>query len=237
MAPPIDARAAKICQEDLTPLMKMPLAKRKLSDAQVTKLIKTAEIDSVSVRQCVCLGLAFAQDSNSLEVLGRLTEDRTGGVRAAARYALKVRENAGRKPHEMLNNLCFWLGRAEDPMEKIFLANRMWVDFGEDCIGTILLAAKCESESVPSDRDKIDAATIMKKIARCDLLYYLSESANKDVLAEALKITLDDTVAWSLAESDAYILGSVTPGRPIDKMSNSQDVLVRKIRAKLGDGK
>ena len=78
---------------------------------------------------------------------------------------------------------------------------------------------------------------MMKNMVRCDLLYYLSESANKEVLTEALKLKLDDMVDWSLSESDAYILGSVTPGRTRDVIFNSRSMLVRKIRAKLGESK
>ncbi len=233
MAMPIDARADKICNEELAPLMKMPLAERRLSDAQVAKLIEMEEIDSISVRQCVCLALAFAQDANSLDLLRRLSKDTDESVQAAAHYALKVRDNNGRKPDEMLNNLCFWLGRSNNYLERIFLANRMWVDFGEDCIKTIMLAAKSEPEGIPDRTGRLDPKTMMSNIVRCDLLYYLSESSNKEILSEALKLKWDGTVGWSLSEADAYILGSVTPGRSKSYTHNSRPTLVRKIQAKL----
>ena len=237
MAMPIDSRAGKICREELTPLMKMPLTKRKLSDAQVARLIEMAKIDSNNVRQCVCLALAFAQDANSIEALKKLSEDNFKGTQAAANYALKVRQNAGRKPREMLNNLCFWLGRSDNSLEKKFLANRMWVDFGEESAGTLLLALQAESEVLLSGERMTYAEASIINTVRCDLLYYLSESKNKEVLTEALKFKWDETIDWSLSESDAYILGSITPGRTRDAIFNSRGMLVRKIRAKLQEDK
>lgn len=236
-ATPIRAQAGKICRDKLTQLMKMPLAKRKLSNAESARLIEMADTGGIPERQCACLALAFAGDADSLEMLKKLAKDRRKGAQAAANYALKVRQNAGRKPREMLNNLCFWLGRSEDPVEKMFLANRMWVDFGEESVATILLAAKDESEGIQDGTDRIDAATMMKNMVCCDLLYYLSESTSERVLREALELKWDEEVHWTLPGDLVQLMGSVTPGRPSGTLENSRIMLVDKIRAKLGEGK
>jgi hypothetical protein len=236
-AMPIDGQAGKICRDELTPLMKMPPAERKLSDAQTAKLIGMADSGSLDVQKCVCLGLAFAEDANSIEVLRKLSKSQFKEVQATANYALKVRQNAGRKAHEMLRNLCFWLGRSDNGLERMFLANRMWVDFGEESAGTILLALKAESEVLLNGGQVSYAKRFGINAVRCDLLYYLSESTNKEVLAESLQVKWDETIDWGLAENVAYIMGSITPGRSRSYRESSRMELVDKIRAKLGEGK
>jgi hypothetical protein len=233
---PIGAQAGRICREELAPLMKIPLAERRASEAQTARLIEMADSNHGWVRECVCLGLAFAQDSNSLEVLRKLSEDRRKGVQAAAGYALKVRQNAGRKPEEMLKNLCFWLGRSDNGLERMFLANRMWVDFGAESVGTLLLALKAESEALLDGEQMSLGKRFGINSVRCDLLYYLSESSNKEVLSEALKPEWDETIDWSLSESVAYIMGSVTPGRSRNYRESSRIELLEKIQAKLEHG-
>ena len=235
-ATPIGGQAGKICREELAPLMKMPLAKRRLSGAQTAKLIEMADSGSLDTQQCVCLGLAFAQDANSLEVLRKLSESQFKGVQATANYALKVRQNAGCKPREMLNNLCFWLGRSDNSLEKMFLANRMWVDFGEESVGTLLLALQAETKDLLNGERKSEGEVWAINTVRCDLLYYLSESRNKEVLTEALKFKWDETIDWNLSETGAYIMGSITPGRSRSYRQTSRAELVDKIRAKLKQG-
>jgi hypothetical protein len=216
---PIDMKAGEAFIE-IEGIFKKPLSKRELSKEQTELFIKRAERNNSEMRICVSIALAFAEDSNSLEMLKRLSNDQDESVKGASFYALKVRQISGRKPDEILRNLCYFLGKSNNEMEKILIANRMWVDFKEEAIYTILDSIRTE----PNNTDNF---------YRCDLFYYLSQSDNPEVLKEALKLDWRKDVLVSLPEDLAYIMGSITPDRRRDNTGNSVFMIERNIRKKL----
>lgn len=215
-----DVNAAEALKE-IEGLFKQPPQQRKISKEQTELFIKRAERNNSEMRICVSIALAFAEDSNSLEILKRLSTDQDESVKGAASYALKIRHISGRKPDEILRNLCFYLGKSDNEMEKIFLANRMWVDFKEEAMYTILDSMQSE----PNDH---------MNFYRCDLLYYLSQSDNPEILKEGLKLDWKKDLSETLPESLSYLLGSITPGRKKSTVENTVIIIQRNIREKLG---
>jgi hypothetical protein len=217
---PIDLKAGEAFQE-IEGIFKQPLLKRKISKEQTELFIKRAEIDNQDMQICVSIAFAFAEDSNSLNILKKLSLNSSYTVKGAASYALKIRQISGRKQDEILRNLCFFLGKSDNQIEKMFLANRMWVDYKEEAIYTILDAIQLE----PNDIDNV---------YRCDLFYYLSQSNKPEILKKALHLEWRNDVLVSLPENLAYIMGSITPGRRKDNIGNSAMFIEENIRKILG---
>ena len=215
-----DVNAAKALQE-IEGLFKQTPQQRKMSKEQTELFIKRADTGNAEMQMCAIHALAFAEDSNSLEILKRLSTVHDESVKGTASYALKIRQISGREPDEILRNLCFFLGKSDNQFEKIFLANRMWVDFKEEAIYTILDSMQSEPNSIFS-------------FYRCDLFYYLSQSDNPEILKEALKLKWREGELSMLPESLAYIMGSITPNRKKGTSWNSVIVIQRNIREKLG---
>lgn len=216
---PLDLRAVELLKE-FDGFWEQPISQRNLSNAQIEKCIEMAEYNSSDLKRCSAIVLAFAKDSNSLEILNKLSLDDNVSVKGAASYALKLRHIAERSEEEILRNLCFYLGKSDNQTEKILIANRMWVDYKEKAILTLLDASRLE----PKDSNNY---------FRCDLFYYLSQSDDSEILKEALKLEWEEEKLSTLPESLAYIMGSITPGRPKDDMRNSAMIIEKNIRAKL----
>lgn len=220
---PFDVKAAKAFNE-IEGLFKQPFQQRKLSSVQTELFIKRAETGNEDMKLVAIHALAFAEDSNSLEILKKLASDQSDFVKGAASYALKIRQISRRKPDEILRNLCYFLGKSDNEAEKMFLANRMWVDFKEEAIYTIL-------ESIQTEPNDIN------NFYRCDLFYYLSQSDNSEILQETLKLNWRKDVLVTLPESVAFIMGSITPGRRKDDIGNAVFFITEKIQEKPGNKK
>ena len=214
-----DIKAAEAVKE-IEGLFKQPPQERKLSSEQIEIFIERAKIGNEEMKICAVLALTFADDSNSLDVLQMLSSEDSIVVKGMASYALKIRQISKRKPDEILRNLCYFLGKSESQFEKMFLANRMWVDFKEEAMYTI----QASMQSEPND---------IYNFYRCDLLYYLSQSDNPEILKEALKLDWRKDVSESLPESLLFILGSITPGRTKNHSANTALLLQRNIQEKL----
>ncbi|MBN1974754.1 MAG: hypothetical protein JW787_14030 [Sedimentisphaerales bacterium] len=216
----LDVKAAEALKE-IEGLFKQPIQQRKLSSTQTELFIKRAETGNGDMKICAIIALTFAEDSNSLEILKKHASDKYDAINGVASYALKVRQVSGRKPDEILRNLCFFLGNSDNQFEKMFLANRMWVDFKEEAIYTFL-------DSIQSEPNDIH------NFYRCDLFYYLSKSDNPEILKEALKLDWKESVMITLPDDLAYIMDSITPGRREDQTGNAIPLIIKNIQKKLG---
>lgn len=211
---PIDAEAAEH-YAGLTQLISRPLEKRKLSFDEVKAYTTMARADNRDMQVCGALALAFAQDDASLSLLRALSKTSDPLLSGASSYAVIVRESFGRGESNFLSNLSFWLGRSENPFARMFLANRIAVDFGDKAMYTLLSATRAEAEAT----------------AKSDMLYYIAKGADKSILTEVLRWKWNEEVPYP--ENVAFIMASITPDRPKDEMSNSCRELLQGIRAKV----
>lgn len=211
---PIDERAAKICLH-LASLANMPLSQRFITAEDEKDIIKLLELDNSDVKICALVALAFARSDDGYQILTRYAKDTDKSICGIASAALKIRENCGRPHDEQLTNLFFWLGRSDNPYEKMLVVNRIVVDFGEKAIGTIVTAGDAESDNM----------------VRCDMLYYISRSNDLELLRRSLKWQLDEKL--SVSNSISFLLGSLTPNRPKDSIGNSCAILFKKIRSRI----
>lgn len=213
LAKPIDSNAAKESAM-LAQLVNQPRGRRIISEAKTQKYIMMTKADNIDRQLCAVLILAFAKDNISLNVLKKLSKNTNILLSGAAYYAIRVRSTSNMNADEALNSLSFWLSRSENAFERMFLANRIAVDFPEKGMHIIMIAARDESN----------------QIVRCDMLYYLAQTDDTDIINEILGWEWNEKGIFP--ENLAFIMGAITPGRPKDSISNSCGVLLQKIRKK-----
>ena len=214
-------RGAYEASEDLKALYSLPRAKRKASPELTQKYLKILSKKAnrtPGAEFCAALILAYADDKESLRVLKKLGEATEDGT---ARYALLIRRTRYLSDEELFGILCFHLGRAPGgaAMDRMFLANRLWVDYGPRSLWTILEAGKDEERALFTD----------------DLLYYLSQTKDPAFAREVLRYEWSDSM--TTRHTIYYIMGSITPGRKRDNRSNSSYMLLKKLRKLAGQGK
>lgn len=212
-AKPMDTEAATEINR-LSIFFAQPLAKRTLSEAQVNSLIAQASADNPDKQLVAVLGLAFAKDNRSGEVVKELSSAQNALIAGAAAYALEMRRLVGKEPAEIYAQLSKSLQASKDSYKTLFLANRLAVDFPKQSDNDLLAAAKREQNDT----------------VKSDLLYYLSRSDDKAVLRQTLLLKWDNTT--ELSELLAFVLGSVTPQRSKDPMDTSPVVLRKLIQEK-----
>jgi hypothetical protein len=200
--------------------LKQPLAQRKLSDADSAKYVRLAhdEENDLIMRVAAVQALAYANDKASHEALNKLLIDNSMSpmVSSVTWHSLRVRSNASRSSEEFYGILAFHLGKSISPLDRMFIANRLALDYSERGLWAILQAAKVETD----------------ERAKCDLFYYLSQSNDPSLLKETLALSwmkepLEPT------EYLAFLFGSITPGRPTDVYGNTPWALSKKIKIKL----
>lgn len=214
MALPLDGRAGGQIGK-LTKLFSQPLKERTISGTTGNELRSLASVDSSDCQLIAVLGLAFSTDQRDQEVIQELARHGQGDeVKGAAKYALQLRSVIGKSPDQILAHLLQRLEISDDPFERLYVANRLFIDFPEKSMNAILAAAKRETN----------------KSTKMDLLYYLVQSNDKSIARQTLALSWDEKVI--MPESMAMILGVITPGRSKDQFENSSFVLLKILRGK-----
>lgn len=216
---PMDLRAAKEVVA-LSELMQKPLEGRTLSKEQSDKYVSMTQANNGDQRLIAVLALAFDANPTSLAVLQQQANSEAMNIAGAANYALTVRAGAGQDSSKLFGLLCYRLGRSKKPWERMFIANRLAVDFGDKAETVILNAAKEEGEL-----EKAEPTS--GAIARTDMLYYLSQTKDASVAKEILGWEVKG--GW-MPESIASLMGAITPGRPRDDGSNSWGILSKRLK-------
>ncbi len=206
LARPIDARAADVCVE-LAKLVRQPAQGRRMGKHEAEAYATLTRVDSADVRLCAVVALAFAGDEATGRLLSQLVKQTDPIIAGAASYALRLRESAGRKPDEAFGILCFWLGRSRNPVERMLLANRIAVDFGDTGAWAIAAAASQETDD-------------------------LARANDEAIAKEALRWQWDE--GYWFPENLAFLMGSLTPGRPRDALRNSCKFLLRQLKQRPG---
>ncbi len=195
-------------------LAKKAPSERSLSEDELQRFLEFTETDNADLELIGVLALAYASDDGSASRLRTMEAEEEGLLSGAASYALMSRKLAGKGPNEQLLLLREGLKTATNSYTRLFVANRIAVDFGEPGIPAIVEAMKVERD----------------EMVKCDMLYYLATAA---ALPKAKAILdLQWNKAAGLPESLAYIMGSLTPGRSKDAEKNSVGVLLLELKAK-----
>ena len=139
---PLD-EAAQPHLELLACLLKQPVQKRLLSIEEAVKYTALLrQTRSTDVAACGALILAWADDQDSRDALVESAEkyDRSWAKRAIS-CALKIRD-IRRTGKDYYTGLCDAVRAAKDPLTLLFLANRLWGDFGKRGLDVIYEATK-----------------------------------------------------------------------------------------------
>lgn len=174
---------------------------------------------SVGAKALACLYFAWADDESSRERLEYYAEaDILSGlpsfVGGAALYALTMRDLRERSFDEKELLLSYTLGSVDNDFQKLFIANRLWVDYGEKVLPVILLTASMKSD----------------KFVMQEYLYYLTKATDHSILKEAVNM---DWPAGIEIYDWSCVMSAVTPGRPADFFKHSPTFSIRKIRSRL----
>lgn len=195
-AKPIDSRAAKDLN-DLASILKQPIMMRKISPELESKYIGLAnDKNSYAEKQVAILTLAWGNDSKSLEILKSI-KHAEGSYSGEASYALLVRENRDKGAEELCKSLIAALESSKNPFERMFIANRLAVDFPSQAVVPILRAVNNETDW-------------MTKI---DLTYYLSVLCDRTTATVVLQLDWKHIKDFELPESLASLMQVLTPGR------------------------
>jgi hypothetical protein len=112
-----------------------------------------------------------------------------------AAYAVILREHRACPEEDLLGVLCYHLGLAKNPSTRMYLANRLWSDYGARAEWAIYEAAKTETNM----------------FVKADLLYYVSRT--KNVALARAAVASDWSACGDIPEDYAYFLALITPGR------------------------
>jgi hypothetical protein len=207
-AQPISGDAVKLCKK-LASVFAKPIAERRISAEELRVALESVGSGSDDRKMCAALLLGFASDNKSREVLKRLRKAESTLIAGAASFALVQRAWAGEGRVELLGYLAYRLGRASNPFERLFLANRLFVDVGKDALPVILAAAKDEQNAV----------------VRCDMLYYIRTLSDEESFERVRKWEWQKDSA--VPENLIFVMASLTPGRSFDRMMNSCWILLK----------
>lgn len=174
---------------------------------------------SVGAKAMACLYLAWAEDDLSRELLEDYAEgDTISGlssfVGGAALYALTMRDLRERSFDEKELLLSYTLGSVDNDFQKLFIANRLWVDYGEKVLPVILITASVKGDNF-----------VMQ-----EYLYYLTKATDPGILKCA--VNMDWPVGIEIYDWSC-VMSAVTPGRPADFFKHSPTFSIRKIRSRL----
>jgi hypothetical protein len=237
-APPRNCAAAPFTGEaasslePLHDLIKQPRSERVLTEALTTKYLKMAQSQGFNAQLVGVLALAFASGAESLSLLEKLSQDEGyPEIREVASYAVLVRKNNKTSDADFLKILSKRLATSGKPLERMFIANRLAVDFPDVSTSIILDAAKKEATEEVFDPEKPENF-LESAIAKTDMLYYLAQSKDDKTLKE-IATWSDKLYGGWLPESMTAIMSAITPGRPNDALENSWYVLISSVRKRV----
>ena len=219
IALPLDGEAAESIKT-LRELVQQPSNTRKLSVADTERYIRLAKEDNQDRQIVAVLTLAFADDDLSSSLLKELStteKDKSSLLSGAAQYAVALRsaQTVKKNESEVFIKLSDYLEKTENSATKMFLANRLFVDYGSKSLPVILAAFEEEKN----------------KFVKLDMLYYLAQSNDPAVEKRVLAQNWDEII--ELPEDFIFLMSSITPGRGTGFIDNSTIMLIRKIREKL----
>jgi len=122
-----------------------------------------------------------------------------------------VREAQSRSPEERFGLLCYRLGRSANPWERLFLANRLAVDYGRRAGWVLLEAARAERPPEGAE-DRFD-----ERFAQFVMLHALVHM--KDAALARAVLREDWSKGFFRAEQMQYLMARVSPYADADSWS------------------
>jgi hypothetical protein len=193
-------------------------AQQQISDADARSFATTLDDPAASqdAKLLAALALAYASDADSLKQLQDIARASNSALAGVAQFAIDIRSLAQWPDKERFNGLVFYLGREQRAETRLFLANRLAVEYQDVSFLPLYLAAKNETDPT----------------AQCDMLYYLSRTKDTNRLQLLLNTAWDER--GMIPENILAILVTITPGRQQDPGRTDYTVIILKsIRAKL----
>lgn len=195
----------------LEALLRRPPEQRRLTAEDENRYVEILPREGAGdLSHVVALSLAYGTQPRSLEVLRTearqlnvpgIPPDIVGG---AAAYAVAMREAQSRSPEERFGLLCYRLGRSANPWERLFLANRLAVDYGQRAGWVLLEAARAER---PPEGAEDRLAESFAQYGMLHALVHMKDAA----LARAV-LQEDWSKAYGgLAEQLQYLMARVSP--------------------------
>jgi len=204
----------------LEALLRRPPEQRRLTAEDENRYVEILQQREVGgdLGCVVALSLAYGTQPRSLEVLrtearqlnvAGIPPDIVGG---AAAYAVAVREAQSRSPEERFGLLCYRLGRSANPWERLFLANRLAVDYGRRAGWVLLEAARAER---PPEGAEDRLAESFAQYGMLHALVHMKDAA----LARAVLQEDWSKAFGGLAEQLQYLMARVSPYADADSWS------------------
>lgn len=191
------------------------MADRCLSDDDTAKYIAWADSEYRDHPLVAVLALTWSSDPASLAILKTKAAGPESDVSGAAACAVLVRTNRTKCSSEMVSALTDRLVKSTNRYERMFVANRLFVDFPASALRPIVDAARVEPD----------------RGVQCDMLYYVAALANRVTAREVL--TWAGNLAFAqVPEGLSLVMGCLTPGRQPGGFNNSTFGLARALRAK-----
>jgi hypothetical protein len=196
----------------LEALLRRPPEQRRLTAEDENRYVEILPREGAGdLGQVVALSLAYGTQPRSLETLRtearqlNVPEVPPSLVGGAASYAVAVREAQPRGPEERFGLLCYRLGRSANPWERMFLANRLAVDYGRRAGWVLLEAARAER---PPEGAEDRSAERFAQFVMLHALVHMKDAA----LARAVLQEDWSEAKWvGLAEQFQYLMARVSP--------------------------
>jgi len=203
----------------LEALLRRPPEQRRLTAEDENRYVEILPREGAGdLGRVVALSLAYGTQPRSLETL-RTEAQRLNAphlppssVGGAASYAVAVREAQSRSPEERFGLLCYRLGRSANPWERLFLANRLAVDYGRRA-GWILLEAARAERPPEGAEDRSDES--FAQLVMLHALVHMKDAA----LARAVLQEDWSKAFGGLAEQLQYLMARVSPYADADSWS------------------
>ncbi|MGB2753630.1 MAG: hypothetical protein WBD75_03895, partial [Phycisphaerae bacterium] len=196
----------------LEALLRRPPEQRRLTAEDENRYVEILPREGAGdLGRVVALSLAYGTQPRSLETL-RTEAQRLNAphlppssVGGAASYAVAVREAQSRGPEERFGLLCYRLGRSANPWERMFLANRLAVDYGRRAGWVLLEAARAERPPEGAE-DRSD-----ERFAQFVMLHALVHMKDDALARAVLQEDWSKAYGGFLAEQIQYLMVRVSP--------------------------
>jgi len=177
----------------------------RLSARELNFVLRTSNRDNADCRIAAAYALAFAQHSEvAFEKLRSLAAANSASVSETAGFALLMTDALQMTPADRLARLTTELERAQGGFSRLLLVNWLGCEYG--------------NSMGPTFRDAISAEK--DRFVRQEYAYFLIRFGGENNLGAARKMLRHEKGLF-YPESLSYMLGTITPGRPLDGMQNT----------------
>jgi hypothetical protein len=207
---------ANIKTADLVSIMRLPPAQRVVADQAADAYCISSRTGDFYRQMADIWMLSYAISEASARYLDELAKNSNSlELSGVASYSLFIRRIAGNSKSEKFGLLSYELAKATNPLERMFLANRLATDFKDQGALWVILANTLADPPVTHD----SMTLYYNGVCKSDMLYYLAHSGNVDIDRAIVDLKINyELREGSLDHQMAYLMSAITPGRPSDEM-------------------